>query len=337
MIEEELSKVPESALADYYGDERLDRVWRRLEPELAPVPPRARAGALYLPAIGLSLFVLGVVVGRVGRPPEPSPSVLAEPPVVVESSPRVSGAPASGPHGERNELPAPQNRARPSAPRVSSAPSPAVSLELQPAAVEAAPPASASPAGPPEWQSLAELGDLAAARASLERQGGFEAAIAGASAESLMTLVDVARATGSRDYAISALRRLLSGHADAPEAPLAAWTLGNLLEQSGDRAGAAEAFALYRRLSPEGDFAEDAAARQVESALSEGALDLARQLVAQYERDFPYGRRVAELREELAKAGAEAGGAGAPAEALDDRRGPNTAKSAESAQPTPDP
>ena len=127
-----------------------------------------------------------------------------------------------------------------------------------------------------------------------------------------MSLADLARATGSRDQAVTALRRLLTVHPDAPEAPLAAWTLGNLLEQAGDRSGAAEAFALYRRLSPTGDFAEDAAARQFESALSEGNLELARQLVDQYAKDFPHGRRVAELREELAKVEAEVAGAGAP-------------------------
>ena len=39
-----------------------------------------------------------------------------------------------------------------------------------------------------------------------------------------------------------ALRRVLEAYVSAPEAPIAAWTLGNLLEQSGDRAGAADAY-----------------------------------------------------------------------------------------------
>ena len=310
MIEDELSKLPDSALADYRGDERLDRVWRRLEPELGAPRPSPRRGLLYLPAFGLSLFVLGVFVGRAGRAPEPLPTVLAEPPAAVESEPR-----PAAPAGERRadpELPRQPSRARQPLPRLGSSPASASSLEgKSPSPLEPAPYPSASPAAPPEWQSLAELGDLAGARAALERQGGFEMAFAGASAEVLMTLVNIARATGSRDHAVSALRRLLSAYADAPEAPLAAWTLGNLLEQSGERAGASEAFALYRRLSPTGDFAEDAAARQVESALSEGDLELARRLVDQYAKDFPQGRRVAELRDELAKAGVEAGAAGA--------------------------
>jgi hypothetical protein len=313
MIEDELSKLPETALSDYRGDERLDRVWGRLEAELAAPRSSRRPSLVLLPAAGIALFALGVFVGRAGSEPLPAPSVIAEPPAVE------LGSRAPLPAGERRALtgqPAPSSRPRPALPRPTSGLA-ARTLHAEEETSVAAPPApfpSASAAGPPEWQSLAELGDLAGAYASLERDGGFEAALAGASAETLMTLVDMARATGSRDHAIAALRRLLHAHPGAPEAPVAAWTLGNLLEQSGERAGASEAFALYRRLSPTGDFAEDAAARQVEAAVSEGDLELARRLVDQYAKDFPHGRRVLELREELSKAEAEAafGGAGGP-------------------------
>jgi hypothetical protein len=313
VIEDELSKLPDTALSDYRGDERLERVWGKLEAELATPRSAVRPSFVLLPAAGIALFALGVFVGRAGGEPPRSPSVLAEPPA-VELEPR-----APLPAGERRALagqPAPSSRPRPLLPRATSE-LPARSLHAEDGPGAAAAPIpfpSASTAGPPEWQSLAELGDLAGAYASLEREGGFEAALSGASAETLMTLVDMARATGSRDHAVAALRRLLSAHPSAPEAPVAAWTLGNLLEQNGERAGASEAFALYRRLSPTGDFAEDAAARQVEAAVSEGDLELARRLVDQYAKDFPHGRRVLELREELSKAEAEAafGGAGGP-------------------------
>jgi hypothetical protein len=125
-----------------------------------------------------------------------------------------------------------------------------------------------------------------------------------------MTLVDVARSTGEREHAVRALRRLLDSFAGAPEAPIAAWTLGNLLEQGGDRTGSADAYALYRRLSPTGDFAEDAAAREVDVALSEGNQELATQLVEKYQLDFPNGHRLAELREELRKFALEHGETG---------------------------
>jgi hypothetical protein len=75
--------------------------------------------------------------------------------------------------------------------------------------------------------------------------------------------------------------------------------LGNLLDQLGDRAGAADAYATYRRLSPTGDFAEDAAARQVDAALSQGNLELGRRALEEYAENFPKGRRLAELRKRL--------------------------------------
>ena len=111
--------------------------------------------------------------------------------------------------------------------------------------------------------------------------------------------------------ATKALRRVLSSYVSAPEAPLAAWTLGNLLEQAGDRAGAAEAYATYRRLSPTGDFAEDAAARQVDAALSQGNLELGRRAMEEYAENFPKGRRLAELRKRLASLEAPLAGAAA--------------------------
>jgi TolA-binding protein len=153
--------------------------------------------------------------------------------------------------------------------------------------------------GPPEWETLAENGDFRAAKAALDGEGGFQRASDRASASQLLVLADIARASGGREQAAQALRRVLSAYDSAPEAPLAAWTLGNLLEQAGDRAGAAEAYATYRRLSPTGDFAEDAAARQVDAALSQGNLELGTRALEEYAQNFPKGRRLAELRKRL--------------------------------------
>jgi TolA-binding protein len=166
---------------------------------------------------------------------------------------------------------------------------------------ESAAPHNLAPSGPPAWQKSADLGDFDGALGEIRRAGGWDAALNAASPEQLMTLVDVARSSGERDQAVRALRRLLNVFPSAPEAPLAAWTLGNLLEQAGDSEGSAEAYALYRRLSPEGDFAEDAAARQVDAALAQRDSESATALLDQYAKDFPNGRRLGELREELAK------------------------------------
>jgi hypothetical protein len=159
--------------------------------------------------------------------------------------------------------------------------------------------APVAPAGPAEWERLAEAADFPGAKAAVEREGGFGQALGRASASQLMVLADIARAVGSREQAMRALRRVLSAYDSTPEAPIAAWTLGNLLEQAGDRLGAADAYATYRRLSPAGDFAEDAAARQVDAALAQGNLELAGRAVDEYAQNFPKGKRLAELRRRL--------------------------------------
>jgi tetratricopeptide (TPR) repeat protein len=164
---------------------------------------------------------------------------------------------------------------------------------------------------------LAETGDFRAAKAALDREGGFDQVCVRASASQLLVLADIARAAGGREQAAQALKRVLSAYDSAPEAPLAAWTLGNLLEQAGDRLGAAEAYATYRRLSPTGDFAEDAAARQVDAALSQGNLELGTRAMEEYAQNFPKGRRLAELRKRLSALAAPHDAA-APADTDDD-------------------
>jgi TolA-binding protein len=71
--------------------------------------------------------------------------------------------------------------------------------------------------------------------------------------------------------------------------------MGNLLDKMGDGAAATQAFAVYRALSPRGDFAEDALVRELRSAVNAGKQDLARRLVHQYEVDFPEGRQADEV------------------------------------------
>lgn len=302
MIDDELSELPKSALRDYGDDPRLDRVWQRLDAGLALKPARTRGAFWLAPAFGVALFAGGVLVGRQSAPLRDSaPTVAAE----VPQSSEAQGAPAALPAAaEQPPAPISADARRPQGVRARTAPS--LSREAEPEAfVAEAPPYAAPPAQPPEWQQKADAGDFAGARTALDRVGGWDVALSGASPDQLMTLVDLGRATSERAQAIRALRRLLDAFPGAPEAPLAAWTLANQLEQSGDHGGAAEAYALYRRLSPTGDFAEDAAARQVDAALAQGDAERATELIEQYAKDFPNGRRLAELREELAKLNAE--------------------------------
>jgi hypothetical protein len=289
-----LPEIPKTALRDYDSSEQSVAVWRRLKSELRGYKPRERRAPLlwlYAPALSAVLFGSGVFVGASFIRPQALP--------VVQAEPRPQSLPAAGPVTTKNtalpEASLPEAKASPSHSRRSARHSALPAEPRSYGSSDSSPYAAPSQAPAPEWQRLVEIGDFPGARRALDRQGGFDVAMAHASPSELMSLVDIARASGERGQAISALRQVLA-HAEAPEASLAAWTLGNLLDQAGDQPGAAQAFALYRRLSPTGDFAEDAAARQVDVALREGNLELVTQLVDDYARDFPHGRRLSEFR-----------------------------------------
>ena len=289
-----LRDLPRFALRDHGTPERVERIWRRLSPEVSARPFFARPQTWWAPAALVVVFGAGVFVGARWVRPDATPVLSAErPPAIEPAAGQLTPRPAAT--GTTNAPP----RVQPAHRRVSIA---APSLTLAPV-VKVAPPASSVVAAStsPEWERLAEAGDFEAARASLQSRGGFEAVLVTATAPQLMTLVDIARASGSRERAVAALRRVVGVFRDAPEAPLAAWTLGNLLDQAGDDNGASEAYSLYRRLSPGGDFAEDALAREVDTALSQGNLELSARLIAQYENEFPNGRSLEEFRSELAR------------------------------------
>lgn len=295
-------EVPTSALRDHDSDAKLDRGWRRLESELSSAPARSRSQWWWAPAAAAIVFGAGVVVGaRWARPEAPMvPAVaVAEPASVSEPAP-VRAAVAE-PGDQTNE---PEKKARGGralglgleAPEKASAPDEATGNELAESAV-----APVAPKGPPEWQRLASLLEFEAASRALQADGGFQAVMAKASAEQLMSLVDIARATKQRGRALEALRLVIQRYPSDPNAPIAAMQLGNMLEATGDRVGAAQAFAAYRRLSPKGDFAEDALARQVDVAIERGDLELAKKLADQYAIDFPNGRHLGAIRGALAR------------------------------------
>jgi len=316
MSRRRLPEIPKDSLRDYDSSEQSAAIWRRLKSDLRGYQPRARRSPLlwvWAPALACVLFGSGVFVGARFIRPQALPFVQAEP--------RLQPVPAAAPVAAKNTAllePSPSeakvlhSHSRRSA-RLSASPADSVGY----GALQPTPYAAPVQSPAPEWQRLVEVGDFSAARRALDRQGGFDVAMAHASPSELMSLVDIARASGERGQAISALRQVLA-HAEAPEAPLAAWTLGNLLDQAGDQPGAAQAFALYRRLSPAGDFAEDAAARQVDVALAQGNLELVTQLVSDYARDFPHGRRLSEFRRAERALGSRDQDAGAKSEAARD-------------------
>jgi len=317
MSRDSFPEIPQEALKSHAQPARVERVWRRLELDLA-APPRTRAAlGWWLAAGAVGIFALGVALGTRLHAPSVEVSAVAEPRPALPT-------PGAGPAAEPDPSAKPNQQA-PVQKRVHARRTLAVGEAApeyvesygEPAGTVVSEPVAVS--GPPEWETLAETGDFGAAKSALDRAGGFQRASDRASASQLLVLADIARASGEREEAAQALRRVLSAYVSAPEAPLAAWTLGNLLEQAGDRSGAAEAYATYRRLSPTGDFAEDAAARQVDAALSQGNLELGTRAMEEYAQNFPKGRRLAELRKRLAALAAPADAATpAPGDADDD-------------------
>jgi transmembrane sensor len=117
------------------------------------------------------------------------------------------------------------------------------------------------------------------------------------SAEELLLAADSARMAGHPGQGAELLRRLLREHRTDPRAPLAAFTLGRvLLMELGKPREAAAAFAEVRQLAPQGSFAEDALAREVEAWSQARQLELARARAQEYLRYYPGGRRAATVR-----------------------------------------
>ncbi len=334
-----------SDLKDYSSSPAVDRVWQRLDASLDERPARQsrRSGFVWATAAAAATFVGGIWVGRQASSPDLGVTAM----VSAEPSQLGGGAwtelqfePVAAPVSEAvTEAEEPEHVVRgahrgryprldPSSRKPTRSVDPAVPEPVATDDGTVTPPTVDTPSNapaeasvePPKWQRLANGGEYEAASFELSQLGGFETVLAKSSPEQLMLLVDIARATGQRQRAISALRRVVGEFPSDPNAPIAAWSLGTLLETTGDKRGANEAFAAYRALSPQGDFAEDALVRQLRSAVQRRERDLARELASQYSHDFPEGTR----RDEVARwmvvlEAADTGGdadAGAPEEAF---------------------
>ncbi len=315
---------------------RIERIWQRLAPQIGSSPRSARLRPVVAVCAAAAVFALGLGVGRLTML---EPVVVADsdkPEGLLEPEPQLYLDPTNDTPGAAQHTPAPgqlsrQNTARrlrgvtPSRARTGEAVVVAPLLEEEVASP------SLTVAPPPRWLTLANSGDYQLAFQAVDEAGGFDSVVAHASAEELMTLADVARAAGQPGRAVQALREVLSRDESDPNAPVAAMMLGNLLQRAGDYAGANEAYALNRRLSPQGDFAEDALARQFDVALDKGDLARARALSAQYETEFPDGRRLGEIREQLRRAESEAAQA-----AASDGKKPSSGKPSDGEQTSDD-
>lgn len=198
--------------------------------------------------------------------------------------------------GESNWFP-PLESASSEAPAAPAALSPAPSA--LPPVSSASPPASGtaeSTSSRHRFLEHAAHGRYAAAYSVLERAPE----VVGSSAEDLMLAADSARYSNHPLQATVFLERMTREHPQDSVAPLAAFTLGRIrLSQLGQPARAADAFALSRRLSPNGSLAEDALAREAEAAEKAGQRARASALVAEYARRYPSGHRLDALKSSL--------------------------------------
>jgi transmembrane sensor len=170
---------------------------------------------------------------------------------------------------------------------------------ILPVTLPAPPVSSASVAAAPaasSWRKLAQKGDNADAYAELG-SAGIASASRDASVDDLLALADVARLSGHPADAVTPLNRVVAEHAGDPRASLAAFTLGRLqLDALTHPALAAAAFEHAMALGLPQSLQEDAYARLVEARAQAGDASGARSAAEEYQRRFPAGKRLDEVR-----------------------------------------
>ena len=121
-------------------------------------------------------------------------------------------------------------------------------------------------------------------------------ALAGDTVEELLVAADVARLSSHPAEAVPYLQRIIREHPRDERAPLAAFTLGRTLSGLGRTEEAMNMFGRVKSAWPTSPLAEDAMLRQAEAASQLGDFGAARRIAEQYDRDYPNGRRRAEVR-----------------------------------------
>jgi transmembrane sensor len=151
----------------------------------------------------------------------------------------------------------------------------------------------AAPASRARFRALATRGRYAEAYRILAGAPG----VVESGAEDLMLAADAARLSGHPAEATPYLERIVRKYHDDVRAPLAAFTLGRILLHQLERpAEAADAFALVRKILPQGPLSADALAREAEAADRAGQRERARGLAKEYVAKYPSGRRLESVR-----------------------------------------
>jgi hypothetical protein len=116
--------------------------------------------------------------------------------------------------------------------------------------------------------------------------------------DDLMLAADVARQAGRPERAVPFLERVVKEHAQEVSAQLAGFSLGKIyLDNLGEPALAAHAFAAVRAMAPGGGLAQDALAREVAAWSRAGEAPRARDGALEYVHLYPHGRRLAAVRD----------------------------------------
>jgi TolA-binding protein len=293
---QKLPDLPENALRDHGDDATVERIWQRLDGDLALRRPRPRSVILWAPAALAIVFGLGIFVGArwfavtapiVATPVGPEP-VLEQSDELPSQAPLLPATEQKVDHSE-----APVKRA-PMSVQQGAAGASATSTDVL---LSPAPTTLLVPQGPPQWETLVGNGDYRGAWNSMGQGTGFDALLSGAaSGDQLMNLYDVARDVKEAGRAMQALKAVVDRFPNDPNAQIAALKLSQILGKAGDHAGSAKYAALSRSLSPKGDFAEDALIQQIKSAVAQGDAELAKKLSEQYEKDYPTSKRLDDVR-----------------------------------------
>ena len=144
------------------------------------------------------------------------------------------------------------------------------------------------------WQAQAERGEWKRAYDLMEQSQE----VVSDDVQELLLAADAARLSGHPAQAVPFLRRVTEQHRRDPRASLAAFTLGGvLLHQLAKPREAEAAYARARSLALSPALAQDALARQVESAQRAGDTVRMRELAREYLRRYPDGRRVQWVRQ----------------------------------------
>lgn len=235
--------------------------------------------------------------GEGRRAPRPArPTVAASVASKVQLPTASPAAAGSSPVKSSPPTPSPAATSRPAAPPVGS---------ITPPVASATPPVTPPPVTPPPSPDSQQR-VLALARAGHYRQAkamalrlGWQTLLAQVPAAELLLLADTARLAGDRSRAGSAANALRKRFPRTPEAASAAFRLGRLAFEVGDRVAAAKWFATCLRETREPALAEAAAGRRLEALLLSGRRSAAQQAARVYLRRFPRGPSVAMARRAL--------------------------------------